>query len=102
MAMAAVMAGAITAVEATTTDGAEAIIVVIITVGETSLLSMLTILERAAFRRLFLWSPDRWRPVRRTMPPAAFVRRSEPIPDSPESDPTLPNPLQNEARILAC
>jgi hypothetical protein len=50
------MAGAITAVEATTMDGVEAIIVVIITVGKTSLPLTVIILEGAAFGRLFLWS----------------------------------------------
>ncbi|SHN80946.1 hypothetical protein SAMN05444170_4556 [Bradyrhizobium erythrophlei] len=46
------MAGAITVVEATTMDGVEAIIVVI-TIGETSLPLMLIVLGGAAFGRLF-------------------------------------------------
>jgi hypothetical protein len=46
------MAGAITVVEATTMDGVEAIIVVI-TIGETSLPLMLVSLGEAAFGRLF-------------------------------------------------
>ena len=54
-ATAVVMAGAVTVVEATTMDGVEAIIMVI-TIGETSLPLMLIILGEAAFGRLFLWS----------------------------------------------
>lgn len=57
-ATAVVMAGAITVVEATTMDGVEAIIMVI-TIGETSL--PLIILGEAAFGRLFLWSHRHFR-----------------------------------------
>jgi uncharacterized integral membrane protein len=54
------MAGAITVVEATTMDGVEAIIMVI-TIGETSLPLMLIILGEAAVGRLFLWSHRHFR-----------------------------------------
>jgi len=54
------MAGAITVVEATTMDGVEAIIMVI-TIGETSLPLMLIILGEAAFGRRFLWSHRHFR-----------------------------------------
>ena len=57
-ATAVVMAGAITVVEATTMDGVEAIIMVI-TIGETSL--PLIILGEAAVGRLFLWSHRHFR-----------------------------------------
>jgi hypothetical protein len=49
------MAGAITVVEATTMDGVEAIIVVI-TIGETSLPLMLIVLGGGRFWAAFLWS----------------------------------------------
>jgi hypothetical protein len=67
-ATAVVMAGAVTVVEGTTMDGVEAIIMVI-TIGETSLPLMLIILGEAAFCAAFSLAGNSWRPLRPAMSP---------------------------------
>jgi hypothetical protein len=77
-ATAVVMAGAITVVEATTMDGVEAIIMVI-TIGETSLSLMLKLFWERPPLGGFFFGRNSWRPLRRAMSPVVqvFGRRND-------------------------